>query len=81
VTLPPLVFPATARVRVNQRTHFPLMPTYFLFPPPDPTPTPQPAGTTLTSHWGRKHHIRWKAESTLALAESGYVVLPGPIKI
>ncbi len=32
------------------------------------------------SHWGRKHHIRHKAEteSTLALAESGYVDLPGP---
>jgi hypothetical protein len=50
---------------------------YFLFLLPDP---PEPAGTTLTSDWGRKHHIRWKAETeiTLALAENVYVNLPTP---
>ncbi len=53
------------------------MPTYFPFPLPDP---PQPAGTTLTSYGGRKHHIKRKAEteSTLALAENVYVNLPTP---
>ena len=56
------------RVRVNQQLYFPLTSTYFLFPPPDPTlPRLLALGEAEIC-----------AESTLALAESGYVDLPGP---
>jgi hypothetical protein len=46
-------------------------------------PPPQPAGTTLTSYWGRKRHNRRKAEmeSKLVLAENVYVNLPTPKKM
>ncbi len=53
---------------MKQRTHFPLTPAYF------PSGFPLPPRARRLGGGGQAAEM----ESTLALAESGYIVLPGP---